>query len=100
MSSFKNKKGYNTENTIDLLLNHLAWLFKNLDSQNVKRLDGNETALTGTWDFTNCDGIDNLITSTSAKHDHNIPNGTVLMVSGGGTVTFQDDGDHSHDVEV
>lgn len=33
--------------------------------------------------------------TTSNTHDHGIPNGTVLMVNGGGTVTFNSN-THSH----
>lgn len=35
-------------------------------------------------------------TSTDGSHNHGIPNGTVLMVDGGGTVTFVTSGSHSH----
>jgi hypothetical protein len=35
-------------------------------------------------------------TSSAGGHTHGIPNGTVLMVDGGGTVTFSSEPDHSH----
>lgn len=35
-------------------------------------------------------------TSTDGSHNHGIPNGTVLVVDGGGTVTFVTSGSHSH----
>jgi hypothetical protein len=35
-------------------------------------------------------------TSTDGLHNHGIPNGTVLLVDGGGTVTFVSSGSHSH----
>lgn len=100
MSLFNFRKGKTTEITIDLLIQKLSWIFLHLDSQNVKELDGEGTNLTGSWDFVNVTAINNLITNTVSDHDHNIPDGTVLNVSGGGTVTFNEDGEHSHDVTV
>jgi hypothetical protein len=50
---------------------------------------------TGPWNFTDAT-ISNLITNTESSHDHGIPSGTVLMVDGGGTVTFSSGGSHSH----
>ncbi len=35
-------------------------------------------------------------TSTDGLHNHGVPDGTVLMVNGGGTVTFSQSGSHSH----
>jgi hypothetical protein len=37
-----------------------------------------------------------ISTGLSGSHNHGIPNGTVLMVDGGGTVTWSSAGSHSH----
>lgn len=63
----------------------------------------------GSWDF-NSATILNLVTDSAGSHshgsatgsygghDHGIPNGTVLMVDGGGTVTFSSVSDHWHSI--
>lgn len=43
-------------------------------------------------------GISQDYTRSSGKHLHTIPNGTVLMVQGGGTVTWGYGGEHYHDL--
>jgi len=43
--------------------------------------------------------VTGLNTDTESSHDHGIPNGTKLLVDGGGTVTWSSDGNHSHSVE-
>jgi phage minor structural protein len=43
-------------------------------------------------------GISQDYTRSSGKHLHTIPNGTVLMVEGGGTVTWGYGGEHYHDL--
>jgi len=57
-----------------------------------------ELALTGNINFAGAN-INNLNTDTESSHDHGIPNGTKLLVDGGGTVTWSSDGNHSHSVE-
>lgn len=43
--------------------------------------------------------VQGLTTTINGSHNHGIPDGTVLLVSGGGTVTFRQSGDHAHNVE-
>jgi hypothetical protein len=70
---------------------------------------GATTQPQGTWDFQGST-ISNLLTSSNGAHDHGgatggfgahdhgIPSGTVLMVSGGGTVTFTSESNHWHSI--
>lgn len=37
-----------------------------------------------------------VVTGSGGSHNHGIPNGTVLMVSGGGTVVWSTAGNHTH----
>jgi hypothetical protein len=51
----------------------------------------------GTWDFS-ASSVSGLTTDTYPNHNHGIPDGTVLAVDGGGTVTWAESGSHAHNV--
>lgn len=52
----------------------------------------------GTWDFQNVTSVSGLETDTHTQgnHNHGIPDGTPLMVDGGGVVIFNSSGGFSH----
>jgi phage minor structural protein len=66
--------------------------------------EGTQTSSSGGGTQTTSDvqvlkpGISQDYTRSSGKHLHTIPNGTVLMVEGGGTVTWGYGGEHYHDL--
>ena len=62
-------------------------------------LAGKTVEVVGTWDFdTQTPTITGLNAASAGTHNHGIPNGTVLAVDGGGTVTFSESGAHTHTV--
>lgn len=59
---------------------------------------GLNTSIEGAVQYSGADSVNGLDTDTHTQgsHNHGIPDGTVLMVDGGGTVTFVQSGGFSH----